>query len=57
MSCFDSQISSHETTLDTLTAEERAELNAWVDQQTANAWQDREDNLQQGEDDRQLVDH
>jgi len=48
---FDSQIVSHETTLDTLTAEERAELEAWFDQQQRNAWQDRVDDLQQGEDD------
>ena len=59
---FDSQIVSHETTLDelhettldTLTAEERAELEAWFDQQQRNAWQDREDDLQQGEDDFQV---
>jgi len=51
---FDAQITSHETTLDTLTDVERAELNAWFDQQAANAWQDREDDLQQGEDDGQL---
>ena len=48
---FDSQIVSHETTFDTLTAEERAELEAWFDQQQRNAWQDRVDDLQQGEDD------
>jgi len=54
---FDSQIVSHETTLDTLTAEERAELEAWFDQRDANAWQDRMDDLQQGEDDRQLFYH
>ena len=51
---FDSQIVSHETTLDTLTAEERAELEAWFDQRAANAWQDRVDDLQQGEDDYQV---
>jgi hypothetical protein len=51
---FDSQIVSHETTLDTLTAEERAELEAWFDQQQRNAWQDRVDDLQQGEDDYQV---
>ena len=51
---FDSQIVSHEPTLDTLTAEERAELEAWFDQQQRNAWQDRVDDLQQGEDDYQV---
>jgi hypothetical protein len=48
---FDAQITSHETTLDTLTDAERAELNAWFDQQQRNAWQDREDDLQQPQDD------
>ena len=51
---FDAQINSHDTTLDTLTAEERAELEAWFDQQQRNAWQDRVDDLQQGEDDYQV---
>ena len=51
---FDAQINSHDTTLDTLTDVERAELNAWFDQQQRNAWQDREDDLQQGEDDFQV---
>ena len=54
---FDAQITSHDTTLDTLTAEERAELEAWFDQQQRNAWQDRVDDLQQGEDDGQLFHH
>ena len=49
---FDAQITSHETTLDTLTDAERAELNAWFDrQQHRNAWQDAIDSLQQGQDD------
>ncbi len=51
---FDAQITSHDTTLDTLTDAERAELNAWFDQQQRNAWQDREDDLQQGQDDFQV---
>ena len=51
---FDAQITSHETTLDTLTDAERVELEAWFDQQQRNAWQDREDDLQQGQDDFQV---
>ena len=51
MSSFDSHVHCDETSFETLTPVERAEFEAWYDQCTANAWQDREDDLQQGEDD------
>ena len=54
MSSFDNQIHCDETSLETLTDAERAELEAWFDQQQRNAWQDRVDDLQQGEDDYQV---
>ena len=56
MSSFDNQIHCDETSLETLTPAKRTELEAWFDQRAANAWQDREADLQQGQDDRYVWD-
>lgn len=62
MNSFDHSPQCDELTSYEPTAEDLAEYNAWLDNQALynqarNAWQDREDDLQQGEDDRQLFYH
>jgi len=49
MNSFTNEIHCDETSFETLTDVERAEFEACCDQRTANAWQDREDDLQQDE--------
>ena len=51
MNSFDHSPQCDELTSYEPTAEDWAEYNAWLDNQARNAWQDRVDDLQQGEDD------
>ena len=56
MSSFDYQIQCDELTYEPTDAD-LAEYATWCDEQdtaAANAWQDREDDLQQGQDDFQI---
>ena len=54
MNSFDHSRQCDELTSYEPTAEDWAEYNAWLDNQARNAWQDRVDDLQQGEDDYQV---